>query len=162
MFSSLINGSLWASGGMVDALVLGTSRAICGGSSPFLPTTLSHVRDYLEFVMRFQAFSVGFLALCAMAVLLLSNNVANAHQYKFMCKNMFWVNQLMTVDAKSEDEARFKLKHDKKFKDYSHCTYQTMKTDEQLKRSGSQDSWGKRMLKKVDNAMQTAPVQSQQ
>lgn len=29
----------WADGGMVDALVLGTSEAIRAGSSPVLPTT---------------------------------------------------------------------------------------------------------------------------
>lgn len=29
---------IWASGGMVDTLVLGTSTARCEGSSPFSPT----------------------------------------------------------------------------------------------------------------------------
>ena len=110
--------------------------------------------------MRFLSLSLVLVSM----MLLFLNTQALANEYKFMCKNMFWVNQLMVLDAKTEDEARFKLKHDRKFKGYTNCAFQSMKTDEQLKRSGNQDTWGKRLINKVDNALQTpiAPAEPPQ
>ena len=40
---TVINSFLGASGGMVDALDLGSSTARCGGSSPLSPTNVSLV-----------------------------------------------------------------------------------------------------------------------
>lgn len=98
--------------------------------------------------MRFLSLSLGLVVLASTAT------VAMANEYKFMCKNLFWVSQLQKLEAKTENEARFKLKHDKAFKDYSACTYQGMLTDEQRKKAESQDTWGSRFKTKVQNALQ--------
>ena len=83
---------------------------------------------------------------------------AMADEYKFMCKNMFWVSQLMKVEAKTQDEARFKLKHDRAYKDYSACSYQSVTTDEQRKKAKSQDTWGSRFKTKVKNVLEVPPA----
>lgn len=100
-----------------------------------------------------------FLSLSLSLVILASTvTTAMADEYKFMCKNLFWVSQMQKVEAKTEEEARFKLKHDRAFKDYSNCSYQSVTTDEQRNKAKSQDTWGNRFKTKVKNVLEVPPA----
>ena len=106
--------------------------------------------------MRFLSLTLSIALVASLA------SFASADEYHFMCKNLFWVSQLMKVEAKSESEARFKLKHDKAYKDYTSCSYQSVLTDEQRNKAASQDTWGSRLKTKVKNALQAPqPVTTQ-
>ena len=178
MGSSNVLLAAWASGGMVDALVLGTSRAICGGSSPFLP-------KYLLITPRHRyALHIVSITLCGIIKSLVNTEIPTlmkkllpiiiipgltayillhqmgwANQYRFTCKNMLQATQLVKVTAVSEEQARLKLKTEKDYRQYDFCSYQSMLTDDQA--SHQQNTWGSKVKQKFEQILQQ-PMQAQQ
>ena len=104
-------------------------------------------------MMKPMALAIGFVLLAVAA-----SPMAQAHEYRFNCKNLLNAGQLVKVPAVDRKQATIKLKSDKEYVDFNNCQYLGELRDDR-KPEEKQNSWGSKILNHLDKTLKTPPPQ---